>query len=275
MGHAKPATAMVEGLKMKALFKALADASASIPALAEDGRAEYGGGGYDYISAPGAIRTIKPALLEVGLLPAVTGTTVSEVCGKLVVELHCRLVHLESGELLEDRFSMPISPGRGRPEDKACQASITSGLGRWLRCLLLAVQAGEAEVDTSPAASGMSEAALRAVRIKSIPVTDAIQKERAFRSIDEDDLEDLARKIGVSVDEAASWGTRVKVTGGDGKERSSGQLGTLEAARRKGLVGEAVGRLIEDISRAESKGLSPEDFGRKVVGPWAKDQIPF
>ena len=34
------------------LWRALADASSGIAPLAEDDRAEYGGGGYDYISAP-------------------------------------------------------------------------------------------------------------------------------------------------------------------------------------------------------------------------------
>ena len=249
---------------MKHLWRALADASASIPALAEDGRAEYGGGGYDYISAPGAIRTIKPALLEVGLLPAVTGTTVIEVCGKLAVQLHCRLIHLESGEELEDRFTMPISPGRGRPEDKACQASITSGLGRWLRCLLLAVQAGEAEIDTS---SG-STAARAPEELKPAGVApEAPQAERALAA--------LAKSLLVSPDDAAMWGTRVKTKGPDGKLRNSAQLATMLAAVKQGKVQEAVDRLKEDIEIAEAKGMSRENFGVKVIMPWAKDQIPY
>ena len=258
---------------MKHLWRALADASASIPALAEDGRAEYGGGGYDYISAPGAIRTIKPALLEVGLLPAVTGTTVIEVCGKLAVQLHCRLIHLESGEELEDRFTMPISPGRGRPEDKACQASITSGLGRWLRCLLLAVQAGEAEIDTS---SGSTAArAPEELQPAGVAPEDLAPRHPPDTPEIERALATLAESINVSADDAAMWGTRIKTKGPDGKPRNSAQLGTMLAAIKQGKARAAVVRIYEDIATAEAKGMSPGEFGAKVITPWAKDQIPY
>ena len=157
-------------------------------------------------------------------------------------------------------------PGRvrRRPEDKACQASITSGLGRWLRCLLLAVQAGEAEIDTS---SG-STAARAPEELKPAGVApEAPQAERALAA--------LAKSLLVSPDDAAMWGTRVKTKGPDGKLRNSAQLATMLAAVKQGKVQEAVDRLKEDIEIAEAKGMSRENFGVKVIMPWAKDQIPY
>ena len=236
------------------LWRALADASSGIAPLAEDGRAEYGGGGYDYISAPGAVRALKPALLSVGLLPTVTGCQIVEVAGKQVAELQCRLVHLESGEELRDVFSLPTAPGRGRDEGKAAQAAITSGLGRWLRCLLLAVQAGEDEIDTTATTSGK--------RVEPL--------ERA-RSAEERQVLALARAMGVEPDEAAMWATRVKQ--GDG--RSAAQLGTFEKMTADGLLGGGVEVLEADLAKATTRGLTARQFGETVVRPWCADQIPF
>ena len=236
------------------LWRALADASSGIAPLAEDGRAEYGGGGYDYISAPGAVRALKPVLLSVGLLPTVTGCQIVEVAGKQVVDLQCRLVHLDSGEELRDVFSLPTAPGRGRDEGKAAQAAITSGLGRWLRCLLLAVQAGEDEIDTSrPTSSRPAEA-------QSAPQT-----------ADERQLHARAKSMGVSVDMAASWATRVESEGG----KKTAIVGTLEGVAKEGMLAEAAASLAADLETAKQRGMSPRQFGEKVVRPWCSDQIPF
>jgi hypothetical protein len=236
------------------LWRALADASSGIAPLAEDGRAEYGGGGYDYISAPGAVRALKPALLSVGLLPTVTGCQIVEVAGKQVAELQCRLVHLESGEELRDVFSLPTAPGRGRDEGKAAQAAITSGLGRWLRCLLLAVQAGEDEIDTTSTTSGKRAEPL----------------ERA-RSAEERQVLALAQEMGVEPDEAAMWATRVRQSDG----RSTARLGTFEKMTADGLLDAGVEVLEADLAKATTRGLTARQFGETVVRPWCADQIPF
>ena len=239
------------------LWRALADASSGIAPLAEDGRAEYGGGGYDYISAPGAVRALKPVLLSVGLLPTVTGCQIVEVAGKQVAELQCRLIHLESGEELRDVFSLPTAPGRGRDEGKAAQAAITSGLGRWLRCLLLAVQAGEDEIDTTATTSGK--------RVEPL--------ERA-RSAEERQVLALAQAIGLEPDDAAMWATRVKQ---DEADTGEPQLETFEKMVADGLLGSAVERLEADLAKATTRGLTARQFGSEVVRPWCRthDQIPF
>ena len=236
------------------LFLALAEASKSISPLTEDGRAEYGGGGYSYISAPGAVRALKPALLSVGLLPTITGCQIVEVAGKQVAELRCLLVHLPSGESLRDVFALPTAPGRGRDEGKAAQAAITSGLGRWLRCLLLAVQSGEDEIDTTATTSGK--------RVEPL--------ERA-RSAEERQVLALAQAIGVEPDEAAMWATRVKQDDG----RSAARLGTLEKMTADGLLGGGVEVLEADLAKATTRGLTARQFGETVVRPWCADQIPF
>ncbi len=237
------------------LWRALADASSGIAPLAEDGRAEYGGGGYDYISAPGAVRALKPALLSVGLLPTVTGCQIVEVAGKQVAELQCRLVHLESGEELRDVFSLPTAPGRGRDEGKAAQAAITSGLGRWLRCLLLAVQAGEDEIDTTATTSGK--------RVEPL--------ERA-RSAEERQVLALARAMGVEPDEAAMWATRV----GEGDlENLTAIVGTLEGALKEVAPEDIVKTLAGDLEKAKARGMTPKQFGDRFVRSWCAKQIPF
>lgn len=231
------------------LWKALIEASSGIAYLEEDGRAEYGGGGYDYISAPGAVRALKPALISVGLLPTVTGCKIIEVAGKQVAELQCRLVHIESGEEMRDVFALPTAPGRGRDEGKAAQAAITSGLGRWLRCLLLAVQAGEDEIDTS--------------RPTSARKPDPLQKPQGA---EEGQMAAMAQAVGVKVDDLAMWATR---------KGDKAQVGTLDTAIKRGLVSGAVERLKEDFEKAKSQGMTLRQFGDQVVSPWASNQIPF
>ncbi len=234
------------------LFRALAQASASVAPLTEDGRAEYGGGGYDYISAPGAVRALKPALLAAGLLPTVTGTCITEAAGKQVVALNCLLVHLESGEALRDQFALPTAPGRGRDEGKAAQAAITSGLGRWLRCLLLAVQAGEDEIDTSRPES----------RVKSEQLTRARPQ-----SGDLETLAAMADAMGVRPDEAVMWATR--------NNDKVAVVFTAADAAAKGILAAGLDRLKGDFEKARSQGMTLAQFGEKVVAPWVTVQIPY
>ena len=190
-------------MSLSNLYQALAKASASVAPLTEDGRAEYGGGGYDYISAPGAVRALKPVLLAEGLLPTITGTRIGEAAGKQVVILNCLLVHLESGEALRDTFSLPTAPSRGRDDGKAAQAAITSGLGRWLRCLLLAVQAGEDEIDTSRPESREKAEPLTQARLPGRGELERLTAESLNRH-----LSAMAQAMGVRPDEAVMWATR-------------------------------------------------------------------
>ena len=241
--------------ELSTLFQALATASTALPFLTEDGRAEYGGGGYDYISAPGAIRTIKPALLEVGLLPTVTGCQIIEVAGKQVAQLNCRLVHLESGETLVDVFSLPMAPSRGRDDAKAAQAAITSGLGRWLRCLLMAVQAGEDEIDRTETSSARR-----------------VEPPAAPQEGGEDLIHTLASLMGVEADEAAMWATRV----GEGKlEPLPAMVGTLEGALKEVSPQDIIKTLTEDLEKAKARGMTPKQFGDRFVRSWCASQIPF
>ena len=248
-------------MSLSNLYQALAKASASVAPLTEDGRAEYGGGGYDYISAPGAVRALKPALLAVGLLPTITGTCITEAAGKQVVVLNCLLVHLESGEALRDTFSLPTAPSRGRDDGKAAQAAITSGLGRWLRCLLLAVQAGEDEIDTSRPESRVKEepGAPAMERIsKSFPMGRVTQLKTA---------DAMAQAMGVRTDEAVMWATR--------NDDKVAVVFTAADAAAKGILAAGLDRLKGDFEKARSQGMTLVQFGEKVVGPWVQGQIPY
>jgi len=240
-------------MSLSNLYQALAKASASVAPLTEDGRAEYGGGGYDYISAPGAVRALKPVLLAEGLLPTITGTRIGEAAGKQVVVLNCLLVHLESGEALRDTFSLPTAPSRGRDDGKAAQAAITSGLGRWLRCLLLAVQAGEDEIDTSRPES----------RVKAQePLTQARPQ-----SGDLGRLAAMAEAMGVRPDEAVMWATR--------NDDKVAVVFTVADAAAKGILAAGLDRLKGDFETAKTRGITLAQFGETVVGPWVQGQIPY
>jgi hypothetical protein len=239
-------------MSLSNLYQALAKASASVAPLTEDGRAEYGGGGYDYISAPGAVRALKPVLLAEGLLPTITGTCITEAAGKQVVVLNCLLVHLESGESLRDTFSLPTAPSRGRDDGKAAQAAITSGLGRWLRCLLLAVQAGEDEIDTARPES----------RVKAEPLTQARPQ-----GGDLGRLAAMAEAMGVRPDEAVMWATR--------NDDKVAVVFTASDAATKGILAAGLDRLKGDFETAKTRGMTLAQFGETVVGPWVQSQIPY
>lgn len=249
---------------MKHIYQALRAAQDQVPALEKDGFADFGSG-YSYITAAGAVRAIRPVLAGCGLLAVSTGHEVVEVAGAQVSRLHLLLAHPDSGEELRASFDLPIAPGRGRDASKAAQASITSGLARWLRGLVLAVAADDEEIDSARPTS---------VKVEPAPAPAAPAPAPKKAPAPAGHAERMARLVGLCAcneDAVAMWATRKKTTAGT----SAAQLGTMESLIEHGLEEEAANRLEEDLGRASAKGLEPGAFGAQVIIPWAEDQIPY
>jgi len=239
---------------LKHIYQALRAAQDQVPALEKDGFADFGSG-YSYITAAGAVRAIRPVLAGCGLLALSTGHEVVEVAGSQVSRLHVLLAHPESGEELRASFDLPIAPTRGRDASKSAQASITSGLARWLRGLVLAVAADDEEIDSARPSAVRAEPA-------PAPKPPAGHAERLAR---------LVALCACNEDAAAMWATREKTAAGT----SAAQLGTMETLIERGLEEQAANRLEEDLGKASAKGLSAGAFGAQVIIPWAEDQIPY
>jgi hypothetical protein len=107
-------------------------------------------GGYKYASAEDMITASRAVLHENGLIVTRNGWRVlREHEGQApLVEAVYVLAH-ESGANVVCATQYPICVGKGRPEDKALNASLTTGLSYFLRDLLLIPRCDE-EVDQRP-----------------------------------------------------------------------------------------------------------------------------
>ena len=106
-------------------------------------------GGYKYASAEDMITASRQVLHEQGLIVTRNGwRIISENQPVPIVEAVYVLAHIE-GHNVACVTQYPICVGKGRPEDKALNASLTTGLSYFLRDLLLIPRCDE-EVDQRP-----------------------------------------------------------------------------------------------------------------------------
>jgi len=95
--------------------------------------------GYKYASSADVVRYARAHLHEHGLavILNLTTTRASSIDGhRGIVGLSGVLFHRESGETWPIAFELPYVGSKGRPDDKASQASITTGEARAYRLLL-------------------------------------------------------------------------------------------------------------------------------------------
>jgi len=107
-------------------------------------------GGYKYASAEDMITASREVLHKNGLIVTRNGWRIirSDDDAAPIVEAVYVLAH-ESGANVVCATQYPICVGKGRPEDKALNASLTTGLSYFLRDLLLIPRCDD-EVDCRP-----------------------------------------------------------------------------------------------------------------------------
>lgn len=133
----------------EAIYAALVDAQSRARAVEKDAKNKYHG--YRYASAEAIIEEARYALNEAGLAAFAVGWRFAHdemgdkgPIGRIVVNY--RLVH-RSGESADFEASSFIIPEKGRPEDKAEAASLTTNLAYFLRALLLLPREDEGAMD--------------------------------------------------------------------------------------------------------------------------------
>lgn len=115
---------------------AIVAAQAQVKRVAKGDRNQHHG--FDYASAEDIIAAGRAAMESTGLALIVHRTYIRQGIGDLAeVVLVGLLVHAESDERIRVRTSLPIIPGKGRPEDRATLGARTSALAYLIRDLLL------------------------------------------------------------------------------------------------------------------------------------------
>ena len=126
----------------------LLEAQMQVGAVHKASRNDFGG--YKYASAEDMITASRKVLHDNGLVVTRNGWRLvyPENSNTANVEAVYVLAH-KDGHSVPCVTEYPICPGKGRPEDKAVNASLTTGLSYFLRDLLLIPRCDE-EVDQRP-----------------------------------------------------------------------------------------------------------------------------
>ena len=125
----------------------LLKAQMAVTAVEKASRNDFGG--YKYASAEDMITASRAVLHENGLIVTRNGwRLLNEENATPAVEAVYVLAH-KDGHSVVCATQYPVCVGKGRPEDKALNASLTTGLSYFLRDLLLIPRCDE-EVDQRP-----------------------------------------------------------------------------------------------------------------------------
>lgn len=135
-----------------ALLGALVAAQLAVQPVPKRSEMDAGKFGYMYASAADVVRYAKRHLHQHGLAVVINSTdTIPGEGARGVVILSGVVFHQESGEVWPVNFSLPYVGTKGRPDDKASQASISTGEARAYRLLLgLTTEDAEDEVANRP-----------------------------------------------------------------------------------------------------------------------------
>jgi len=131
------------------IIPALLKAQQQVEAVEKASKNDFGG--YKYASAEDMITASRIVLHENGLIVTKNGWRViraEDGESAPLVEAVYVLAH-ENGSAVMCTTQYPICTGKGRPEDKALNASLTTGLSYFLRDLLL-IPRCDVEVDQRP-----------------------------------------------------------------------------------------------------------------------------
>ena len=141
---------MTEGITnggWEGILPHLLKAQQAVEAVEKESRNDFGG--YKYASAEDMITASREVLHKHGLLVTRNGwRVVREPDATPLVEAVYILGH-KDGHSVVCATQYPICVGKGRPEDKSLNASLTTGLSYFLRDLLLIPRCDE-EVDQRP-----------------------------------------------------------------------------------------------------------------------------
>lgn len=128
------------------IIPSLLKAQRQVEAVEKASRNDFGG--YKYASAEDMITASRKVLHDNDLIVTKSGWRIIYDGESPLVEAVYVLAH-ENGSAVMCTTQYPICVGKGRPEDKALNASLTTGLSYFLRDLLLIPRCDE-EVDQRP-----------------------------------------------------------------------------------------------------------------------------
>ncbi|QDP67313.1 MAG: putative essential recombination function protein [Prokaryotic dsDNA virus sp.] len=137
----------LENRQWEGIIPHLLKAQVDVEAVEKASRNDFGG--YKYASAEDMITASRAVLHKHGLIVTRNGWRIlNEGNATPVVEAVYVLAH-KDGHSVVCATQYPICVGKGRPEDKALNASLTTGLSYFLRDLLL-IPRCDVEVDQRP-----------------------------------------------------------------------------------------------------------------------------
>lgn len=301
------------------LFAALFAAQKEVEPVPKASDFDAGGKfGYKYASGPDVVRYARKALHKHGLAVVLTSTTTRQASGdgeshRGVVAMSGFLMH-DSGETLPVVFELPYVGSKGRPDDKASQASITTGEARAYRLLLaLTTSDEEAEVanflpdehvaprsapETSrpkptappvasapPAAAPPDQAAVAEARAEREAIQAVEQQEQASAEAVEagdpaETFKEVAARLGLDVESAVAWASRkpLLIEGARSKLKDSPKpaIKNFAEASERGLLAKLAAVLKDDIAELKEREIHPRKSGwSERVNKWAADQLGF
>jgi len=294
---------------LSALFEAQTKAK-PVPKTSDfDADGKYG---YHYASGADVVRYAKAHLNEHGLAVVIT-TTVSrpseipESAHRGVVALHGFLYHRASGETLPVGFELPYVGSKGRPDDKASQASIATGEARLYR-LLLALTTSDQEDEVAnggaedvpsyrepptgppakkPPPAVKSEAPRREPPAEADPPPDRTEvapqpaEWRDSTGGEIEAFEALAKRLGLSNDTAVTWASREPRRRADGtlskmKDDPKPKMHSYNDAKERGQLAALIPLLQEEIDSLKERAINPRKSGwSEQVNTWSANKLGF
>jgi len=285
-----------------ALFAALFAAQRAVQPVPKGAEFDAGKYGYRYAPSGAVVEYARAHLHDHGLALVLTATSTmpSAIDGNRgVVGLSGVLWHT-SGESIPVSFELPYVGAKGRPDDKASQASITTGEARLYRLLLGLTTADE---DAEVASWGEREPEPPTTR-RPLPTAPPLPDVPALReplpaprptptstssptptptkgaeqtpSSDEDSVrfDAIAKRLRLDPDVAVSWGSRTP-TGAKLKAATGAVWHTYSDAQSSGVLGDLAAVLEADAVALKARRINPKDGWAAAVTAWAADLIPF
>ena len=298
-----------------ALLRALFDVQRQIKPVPKASEMDAGKFGYSYASSADVVRYARAELATHGLMVVFSRTHTRQFEGaRGLVELCGCVFHEPSGETLPVSFALPYIGTKGRPDDKASQASVTTAEARAYRLLLgLTTSDEEEEVasyveQTEPAARTSSPpkeskpTPAEPPKPAAPPASDAEAKaeREAIQSVEREEeqadtagpdrspasdeeigrFKEAARRLGLDVDSATAFASRpsgAKISG-----NPAASIFAFSDAVERGAVAALADALEADIAGFKAKKVNPRKQVNKqgktwpeAVKAWAANQINF
>lgn len=286
-----------------ALLRALFDVQRQIKPVPKASEMDAGKFGYSYASSADVVRYARAELATHGLMVTFNKTSVYQFEGaRGTVEVAGCVFHEPSGETIQVSFALPYIGTKGRPDDKASQASVTTAEARAYRLLLgLTTSDEEEEVasyveQTEPAArtssppkeSKPTPAEPPPPKPAAPPAPDAEAKaeREAIQSVEREEeqtnttgpdrspasdeeigrFKEAARRLGLDVDSATAFASRpsgAKISG-----NPAASIFAFSDAVERGAVAALADALEADIAGFKAKKVNPRKQVNKQGKTW-------